>query len=232
MLFDESFIDRVKASPIEGANDACSAVLDRLGGTVDWEDRDYGDLMEVYALLEGLTAAGLLVLSVMPPILIESYEADRGELYKYVKAVREDLISQMAMSHLDAMKARYIHAFSNSFSYEFSAGDLEKIQITINELRQLIADSVLLESGHRQRLLKRLEKLQAEMHKKVSDLDRFWGFVGDAGVVLGKLGMDAKPIVDRITEIVRIVWRTQARAEELPSGSPVPMLGEMQEEQA
>jgi len=58
----------------------------------------------------------------------------------------------------------------------------------------------------------------------VSDLDRFWGLVGDAGVVLGKLGNDAKPIVDRIREIAEIVWKTQSRTEELPSNSQNPML--------
>lgn len=74
-------------------------------------------------------------------------------------------------------------------------------------------------------ILKRLENLQSELHKRVSDLDRFWGLVGDAGVVLGKLGKDAKPIVDRVREVAEIAWKTQARTEELPSSSPNPMLG-------
>lgn len=73
-------------------------------------------------------------------------------------------------------------------------------------------------------LLLRLEKVQSEMHKKMSDLDRFWGLIGDAGVALGKFGTEAKPIVDRIREISEIVWRTQARAEELPSNTPLPLL--------
>ena len=60
------------------------------------------------------------------------------------------------------------------------------------------------------------------MHKKVSDLDHFWGLIGDAGVALGKLGNDAKPIVDRIREITGITWNTQSRAEELPSGTTFP----------
>jgi hypothetical protein len=74
-------------------------------------------------------------------------------------------------------------------------------------------------------LLSRLEKLQSELHKRVSDLDRFWGLVGDAGVVLGKLGTDAKPIVDRVREIAQITWKTQSRTEELPSNISNPMIG-------
>ena len=43
-------------------------------------------------------------------------------------------------------------------------------------------------------------------------------------MVLGKLGQDAKPIVDRIKEVAEIVWQTQSRAEELPSGTEIPLL--------
>jgi hypothetical protein len=90
----------------------------------------------------------------------------------------------------------------------------------------LLNGSSLFEESHKQRLLKRLETLQRELHKKVSDLDKFWGLVGEAGVVLGKFGKDAKPIVDRIREIAGIVWRTQAHTEELPSDTPIPLLSD------
>lgn len=72
--------------------------------------------------------------------------------------------------------------------------------------------------------MKRLEGLQKEMHKKMSNLDKFWGLVGDAGVVLGKFGKDAKPFTDRIRDIMQIVWRTQSITEELPSDSRLAML--------
>jgi hypothetical protein len=88
----------------------------------------------------------------------------------------------------------------------------------------LIFGSEVIEDNHKQHLLKRLERLQSELHKKMSDLDRFLGFVGDAGVVMGKFGKDAKPLTDRIKDIMNIVWRTQARAEELENGAQNPFL--------
>ena len=113
----------------------------------------------------------------------------------------------------------------SSFCYEFSQGDLDRVQELINALRNELMNCAGLEDEHRQRLMRRLEILQTELHKKISNLDRFWGLIGDAGVVLGKLGQDAKPLVGRIREITAIVWQTQARAEELPSGLPPPLLG-------
>lgn len=91
------------------------------------------------------------------------------------------------------------------FLYEFSDGDIKRIQTLINELRNLISNTKELENNHKSRLLKRLEKIQSELHKKISDIDRFWGLVGEGGVVLAKLGENAKPRVDRIREIAEIV---------------------------
>ena len=113
---------------------------------------------------------------------------------------------------------------NKGFFYEFTDGDLDRVQQLINELRNEITQSDLFEESHRARLLRRLESMQSEMHKKMSDVDRIWGLVGDAGIVIGKFGKDAKPFVDRIKELSQIAWRTQARAEELPSSSQNPLI--------
>ena len=109
--------------------------------------------------------------------------------------------------------------------FEFSEHDLQRIQEIINELRDFLTKTEQLEEDHKSRILRRLEALQSEIHKKVSDLDRLWGLIGDAGVVLGKLGDDAKPFVDRIRELSGIAWRTQSQTEKLlPSDAGPPLL--------
>jgi hypothetical protein len=81
---------------------------------------------------------------------------------------------------------------------------LIRVQALINEIRTLIASSTI-DSKHKSRLLSRLEGLQSEMHKELSDLDRFWIFMGEAGRVLGKFGEDVKPLTDRITELFNTI---------------------------
>ena len=132
---------------------------------------------------------------------------------------------QTANLKFQAIKGQYAAVLGKAFSFEFSQGDLDRVQALISELRKLISETPGFEDSHRRRLLLRLEKLQSELHKRMSDLDHFWGLIGDAGVALGKFGDDAKPLVDRFAEIVNIVWRTQAKAEELPSGASLPQLG-------
>jgi len=120
-------------------------------------------------------------------------------------------------------------ALLDKFHYEFSEGDLKKIQELLNKLRALIPDTKDLEEDHKRRLLKKLEALQSELHKKVSDLDRFWGFFIDASIVVGKMGENAKPMVDIIKQIVSIIWPTQTRAYELSSDLPFKLLGQPEE---
>lgn len=126
----------------------------------------------------------------------------------YIDVVTKNLKERLQVGHL----------------YRFSDRDFARVQTLINELRQIVVQSAHFDEDHRRRMLKRLERLQSELNKRMSDLDRFWGLVGDAGIALGKFGNEAKPFVDRIKELSEIIWRTQAEAEKLPEHSKIPTL--------
>ena len=113
---------------------------------------------------------------------------------------------------------------SEKFPYKLSEEDVGRIQALIDELRNELKTSDLFEVGHKNRLLARLEKLQAEIHKEMSNIDKILGLVGDAGVALGKFGEDVKPFTDRIIEIAKIGWKTQAKSEGLPENTRNPLL--------
>lgn len=134
------------------------------------------------------------------------------DVFKYAETEAKDTIRGTLF---DVTTERYAAFFGRGFFYEFEAADLDRMQVLINELRDVIGMTEEIEEGHRARLLNRLEKLQGELHKRVSDVDRIWGFVGDAGVVLRKLGEDAKPIVERVVEMANIAFKVQSKAEGL-----------------
>ena len=101
--------------------------------------------------------------------------------------------------------SEYASFFEKAVVYEFIDEEFARVQHLIDELRQLISQSALITADHRRRLLLRLEAMQKELHKRTSDIDRFWGFIGEAGVVARKFGEDMKPISERVTELGRIV---------------------------
>ena len=228
MLFDEDFISNIESNPIGAIVDACNIIFQKLediGQGQEWNNDDQELLLESSALIETIIVSNQLHSNYELPLeLTGDVPTICKVLSQYIHNVNAEFQSSATELKLESYKNRYKTALKSTFAYEFSQGDLEKIQNLINELRNHISGIENLESDHKRRLLKRLESLQSELHKRVSDLDRFWGMIGDAGVVLGKLGEDAKPIVDRVREISRIVWRTQARTEELPSDSPIPLL--------
>lgn len=225
MLFAEDFLASLKEDPVAGTIKICQTA--RMGVYPDgqgWSAQDYDVLIEAYALLIELAEAQLLPVEVTFFEFTGDINGDCNQILHYLDNIEECCVSQASRLKLASLRSHFKTSLGTSFCYEFSQGDMERIQVLVNQLRDLISNVDHLEKDHQARLLKRLEKLQSEIHKKVSDLDRFWGLIGDAGVVLGKLGTDAKPIVDRVREIADIVWQTQARTEELPSGTKLALL--------
>ncbi|WP_158141992.1 hypothetical protein [Vibrio furnissii] len=232
MFSEESFIEKVEDDPILGLHETCNLTLSRLkeldNGT-EWTEEEHELLWEVSAFINTIIDNFNLTIETELPKPTGNVSDNCQALKEYVDEIKGLVGDHAVLLKVETYTNRYKNAFKNTFAYEFSKGDLVRVQELINELRSQIASLEGLEPSHKQRLLKRLEKLQSELHKRVSDLDRFWGLIGDAGVVLGKLGTDSKPIVDRIKEIAEIAWNTQSRTEELPSNTPNPMLGNAEE---
>jgi hypothetical protein len=133
----------------------------------------------------------------------------RGEIVNILStqktAAEKRIYERESLFHLEQKSDEYRAIFSKADSYEFSDAEYNRIQELINELRDLIQKAVLIPKQHKERLLKRLEAMQKELHKNTSNIDRFWGFVAEAGIVARKFGEDLNPINDRVTELGRIV---------------------------
>jgi hypothetical protein len=153
------------------------------------------------------------------PETLNDIRKEHEEWNRIFRYIQSDIKSRMQKEKSDSNTKRFALLLGSQFHYSLSDADIGRIQHLINELRDLITNNPKLDEDHRVRLLRRLERLQGELHKRLSDLDRFYGLLADAGVLMRKLGEDAKPLVDRISEIAKIVWRSQADAEQLPSSS-------------
>lgn len=226
MKLDSELVASIRDDPVTGIVAVCNSLFKQYGPGDEpyWSSSEAEAIFETYAFLQVVLEEYGLFHSAEIPELTGDVQADCTAMNAFLQELSKEYGAQATQIRLQSTKEQYRLALEAGFAYEFSTGDLRRIQTLISELRQEIANSKLLEKDHQRRLLGRLERLQSELHKRVSDLDRFWGLVGDAGVALGKLGSDAKPIVDRIREISDIIWRTQARAEELPSDAKRPLL--------
>ena len=89
--------------------------------------------------------------------------------------------------------------------YDLTQDQLSTIQRLINELRQQIAAAAdVLGDEHKNRLLSRLEKLQQELHKRMSNFDRIFGFMADVALLAPKVGNGLDPIVQRTIQLGQV----------------------------
>ncbi len=221
-LYNEQFLHGLDEDPKVGLYTICKHFMQARSE----KQTGLEEHLEAYALVEAYITANDMDVTI--PALPNSRDQRTTAIAQFISKTQTELTqyiqSEEEQKLLHNFRGEFSAHIEKAFGYEFSDGDLDRIQNLLNEMRELVSKSNVFEEKHRRRLLKRLERLQGELHKKQSDLDHFWGLVGDAGVALGKFGTDAKPFVDRIKEITDIVWRTQSRAEELPSDTKPALL--------
>ena len=225
-MFNDRFIKSLPEDPVLAARAICDAFFDpdadirscsgSEAGKYDWYIESLGALCAVTETYDSCFP--------LPPPFTGDKRQNIQIIRNYFQNAKARVYSESTDTLLHIAKDHFLSKLKATFAYEFSDGDLKRVQTVLNELRELVTASEDFDADHKQRILRKLESLQSELHKRVSSLDKFWGLIGEAGVALGKFGKDAKPFVDGIKEITQIVWRTQARAEELPSGTPLPLL--------
>ncbi len=225
-MFDDAFVDKLPeevlpaAQKIKAKFDASDEAISQKEHSVE---AYYNAYLKAYGLLQAFASAKEL--DIVFPELTESKMDSiliiRQAFFDLGREITK-LEKNKAHSLLESTKFHFSTKFGGTFSYEFSKGDLKKIEAMLDGIGKFVAGSDEFDQGYKSRLLKRLKTLQDDSYKKVGDLDQFWGLIGEAGIARANLGRDAKPVVDRVRKIVEIVWRTQARAEELPSGLEIP----------
>lgn len=229
-IFDDEFISQLP----EGRNFAALQICKRFinfDNTLESKSRiqSYETYLEALGCLMAFAEAHGwdLALPTIDDDSADNIERIRRLFYELTVELKE----KCAQETVSKAKKVYSPKFGEVVYYEFSDDDFARVQKLINELRELISKSKDFKEDHKRRLLKKLEKLQEELHKKMSSLDMLWGLIGDAGVALGKLGENAKPLTDRIGEILQIVCRTQAKAENVKGTLPLRLLtGEQTDE--
>ncbi|BCA56071.1 hypothetical protein W02_32110 [Nitrospira sp. KM1] len=224
-MFDQKYIDGLPENQLDAGRTFCADFFlyhDQVqASSDDLTDVLYGNYLAAFGLAQAISDD--IGLEVEVPCMDEDRHAAKDCISDYVRALRGRLDVEFAALTVAQNKDKLRHKFGKTFHYEFSPGDIARAQELINELRDLMVKNELFDEHRKVRLLARLDKLRSTLHSKVSDLDQFWGLIGDAGVVMGKFGENAKPYLDRIREITLIVWATQARGEGLPSSCPSPL---------
>jgi len=110
----------------------------------------------------------------------------------------------------------------NIFSKKlYSLTDIEydTIQNKIDQLRNNLSKTTILDPKHKERVLKKLEELQKELHKKMGSFDKFLGGFISVAHTLGASSKEAKPFTDDVKDILDITLNVKSRGENLPEST-------------
>lgn len=168
----------------------------------------HGDYVEALSILRGFAIARETSMEKFPEIGPQRHQNIANITAYFTRLrdlVRTELSGRYSRGYFETKTEEYVALFSRVSVYEFSDTDFKRVHELIRELRDLIRNSTLISEEHKRRLLRRLEAMHAELHKKTSDIDRFWGFIGEAGIAMRKFGEDLAPISERVLELGGIV---------------------------
>jgi hypothetical protein len=142
----------------------------------------------------------------------------------HVRRLRSEILSSSLEARIDEMLSEY----------EAKTEEKKKIHEHLARIRKILEESDL-SDRKKNKLFERLNDLAREVDTQGTLTDRFFAFAGDVGFVLGDMTTKAKPLLQEVKEMLRIVTRSRARQEgiSLPPGDEVlslPSLADTDEE--
>ena len=224
-MFDAEFCNSLPHDPLDAVEAMAAEFLQRTKDDRDLAGKMPDSIRAMVAVqrfaamhnLEGVAPAKAPELTDNPEGNVAAIRNWFIALEKGTKIAQNNRIASESIAFYDGV-------FKNGHVVELSNDEYNHVQHLIDQIRKFLSESVAIEKDHRERLLHKLEKLQAEMHKRMSNVDKVWAFFGDAGIAFGKFGEDAKPLFDRASELLGVIFQAQGRAAQLPGPTDLPKL--------
>jgi hypothetical protein len=187
---------------------ALATEFERFDGHARQLPEHHDDYVEALGILRAFATARLATLEPFPEIGPQRHQNITNITAYFAKlrtTVRLELTSRHARGHFESKTEEYLSLFSRASAYEFAEPAFCRAQTLFTELRDLVRTSALLADDQKRRLLRKLEAARGELHKKTNDIDRFWGFLGEAAIAMRKLGPDFQPVTQRMLELAELV---------------------------
>lgn len=226
MEFSDELLAKVNDEPVQAGLEICTYVSDKIRRVSG--DAQTNLLLEAGMVLDRMIKNNLIKSAQKLPSVTGGKPENPADFVSFISAVHKELKAVVehdkAMQFQEQIEQRLNRTITGSFGYELTDGDFKEVQGLLDQLRSAITSSTELKEDHRQRLLKRLERVQSELHKKLSTLDGLYCLAIEASIVAGTIGKNAEPIARVAKAIAGITWRTHSHTEGLPSGATSPLL--------
>ncbi len=184
--------------------------FERFDGHARESSEHHDDYVEALSILRAFAGAREAQIPPLPELGAQRHQ-NIASIKNYFTQLRDNVRAQLSSRHakgyFESKTEQYLSVFAKLSVYEFSDPDFKRVQELVNELRDLFQSNSLMSDDQKRRLLRKLEGFRAELHHKTNDIERFWGFLGEASIAMRKFGQDFNPIAERVLELARITIR-------------------------
>ncbi len=214
-MFSEAYLNGLPKQPLLALARVCKDIrLFHSAFTTETERIERLDCyLEALGLMKVLAAKAEF--DIEAPEIVKLPSRNIENIIRYCIELSEITRHHLAKLKVELAHAKYAQLLGEKFSYHLTGDEVKQAQALLSELKQLVESNERLDDGFKQRLQNRLEVLHFKIHLKMESLDRWWGLLGDAGIVLRVAGDEAAPIVARIRSLISLAWQIQARNEHL-----------------
>lgn len=220
LIFSEKFIEEIPLDLINGVVHIGRKFFDNTT-KIKNSPNAIDELISVHAIMYNF-----LKNNKIDPGKEPTFNLDKNKLLAEVDVYLRPILNaysakqreRIARAKFDEINAKVSSKFGNYILYELSENQIENIQYLINELRVQVNESDSFDDSHKQRILIKLEKLQTEIHVKMTNFDKIFGLVVETQF-LYKNYKEAKPLFDLSVKIANIAIDSMALANGLPAPS-------------
>jgi len=225
--FDEAFLESLPHDPAEACISICrQAIAFYRSRASDIGKRTLSDDHETYmtglALLKAYTERHPHEFEDPLPKLSSSATENSRAILTYMDRLKGFMQQQVMEDQFDTLRVKYSALLDRGRShYHFDEDAMRRIRRDIHLVREVLKDKSDLAEDQRQRIGARLGKLESELNRPDTDLDRFWGLIGEASLCAAKLGEGSELIDNGIRLILSIVWQAQCEAAGVEANTPL-----------
>jgi predicted RecB family nuclease len=151
------------------------------------------------------------------PLLRGKTVDDSNAIKQYLTKVARHCKELQSQQRLEQLKATVRNTMGLTGQYEFEGAEIKRIAELAHQMQTTLQSCTALEPKFRQRLQTRLEKFTAELSPGMDNIDLFWGLLGEARVLVARIGDESRHFVGWLTEMSEIMGQVQSRSEGLPA---------------
>lgn len=220
-FFSETYLESLPENPILAAHEMATKIVVADAAPTGRNSTNRAEIFEAHTLLFEFCK------QTFPKHLICPSPGDPEDLRGFLRSLIPEVNSVKARMAKEKNEPQLQVLLSRvkgiqSPTYSFNTDDFGHIQQHINSLRQAVQESQSLSDDHSFRLLKRIEKVQNELHQKMKTVDHICMMVFDGMIAVTKLSKagteaakEAAKLAFWLNAIQKILSHTVVEAEGL-----------------